>query len=532
MFGHAIENVDIRECMLRQVRLRNFPNGKRSIQSGISAVQITNAIHGIKLPKQTKFIEQRTSRCQNIHAPNIQKIDLKKVMQTLAHPDRLKFLIALTATNPITNHIHHRSSPVSSACLKQLIENQIIQVIQYEDTLQPNTALLFVKEEASESHDERLRVICWTYTLNDFLHEYQSEHREDSAKKVLLEAQRMFQMHDRVVWLSLDLKCSFFQIPLEDDFADSTAQQPKFIVKTEVDGRTVWLRLKRLPMGCRTSAEIVQIVTQHLAGTEGSDSESAPVVHVDNIVLFALPDECEKFWHKCMVTSAMVRATWGEQATNDQELATRLGISFLPHKKILGFVFHDDGRISIPKKKRQKIHDQCEIMLKKSTTTIRSVVEVSSRLFWFAAAMWRDIQIQERYFYGELGNLFHTLIETPNTQTVAAVPLPFAEGPWNQPYAKSPEQILVSRTIKINCRELCALWILLQFFPTSEEQENAIHYEIDWFTIGFPKRKNFSSTPRTLTLTHTIGSGSSNTFGKTFRPRTSWIACKYGTDWS
>jgi hypothetical protein len=252
-----------------------------SQQSSIHLIQrITAGKHTGPIPGSTSTV--RSSQLNPswiIHCPKVQKINLA-ILDLLppAIATRIQELLDLAKNSASLPPDKSRRFPdVDWDILSIMIKTGVAVEIDAESArnlnLEPN-CVIFLVEEPQKS---RYRIITWPLQANELPYTWsQLPHQADPLDII----QDVFKYSFAS---SYDLKCSFYQVPLDK------STHKNFIFRS----RGKLYTMDRLPMGFRPAAEILQLLLEGLAlliaDTVGLEDNTIPLqfrVHVDNVMFF------------------------------------------------------------------------------------------------------------------------------------------------------------------------------------------------------------------------------------------------------
>ena len=153
------------------------------------------------------------------------------------------------------NNVAEKQSRYLPQHARQLAADGIAAPVPAEDvcnTVGQNT--MFNVVELDSDKKQRLRSILWTHCVNDYLEDvakYQPQMSQLRAPGFFIDDVR------RETAGTGDCKISFFQVVIPKEFR----RMLRFC-----DAEKNWYELTRLPMGLRTSAELMQLIVETIAG--------------------------------------------------------------------------------------------------------------------------------------------------------------------------------------------------------------------------------------------------------------------------
>ena len=281
-------------------------------------------------------------------------MNLNTVISNMQQVHREKFhkLIRLTFNKYPKSKKRIPRSKISEHHVKEMVASGLCEKVTEKCRVTSNIFLV------PEIEKHRFRVITWPIELNSNITEIYKEMGTFSLNDI---TETFVIVQDSTHGAVIDLKCSFYQVGL------STAQGDAFIFKAN-DQR---YRMKKLPMGLSTSAEIMQLICTQL--TEKCNQVHI-VVHIDNILIAGSKDKVNEAVSTILETAKSQDITVGECLSGSQVEA-------------FGFRFDFQSQeVTISAKKLIKIKALRDVQWQ--SLTIREFLAHYGKIFYYARAMW------------------------------------------------------------------------------------------------------------------------------------------------
>ena len=310
-----------------------------------------------KVPrKPTKDTEAERYKNFHLHIPTgLQELNFKKVMQHMSSTSREKMnkILQLTFESVVPDSAKGvRKSTISKEHLDMMEASGLCEKLQERTR---TTSSMFLVPELEKT---RWRIITWPKQLNDAIEQNYKNMGTFSLNDI---TETFLQVQNATYGAVIDLKCSFYQVGL------TPTQSNAFIFNTN-SGQ---YRMKKLPMGLTTSAEIMQLICTQLS----TDCVQVQITtHIDNILITGKKAQVEAAVSIIVNTAKEQDITIGECIQGVQVQA-------------FGFLFNfEEKQITIAKKKMEKLQKL------KSTTwkelTVRDFLSIFGKMQYYARAMW------------------------------------------------------------------------------------------------------------------------------------------------
>jgi hypothetical protein len=246
------------------------------------------------------------------HCPRVLPMFLDQLLDDLppSISNRIRVLMALAEADPASGRVISYLPDADPATVAVMLREGVAEVLE-DPSLAPNSWVFLV----AEPDKMRYRIITWPILANDLEYQWSDLCQQADICTICKEVHRFEGAS------AYDLRCSFFQIPLQ------RKARRNFIFRA--GGRLY--QMCRWPMGFRPSAEVMQLILQGLAQlvhdrVPGLESH----VHVDNVIFLG---PLETLW---LADASMREICKRYNVTlGDVQLPAQQGIKF--HSAILNF---------------------------------------------------------------------------------------------------------------------------------------------------------------------------------------------------